>query len=150
MTQISWPVGNVDDFGMCWALLQYIVSPQCYSRMVSIGILIIIDTSALVFISPRHEDIITYCPSNIRIKDLSSSNKVAGEGPIQCTIRWHDGQLTTFKLPGYHTPKAEVSLLSPQVLLGHVCGESIQTATGMKICGGELFSMKSSSPPQHY
>ena len=60
-------------------------------------------------------------------------NKVAGEGFIRWSICGNDGQLITLELPGYHIPKAEVRLLSPQVLPGLVGGESAQTATDRKI-----------------
>ena len=82
MTQISWPVGNANDFGMGWALLQSVVSLWCYNEIVYIGIPLVIDTSALVCISPHRKDFITYCPGKIKIKDLPSSNKVDGEGLI--------------------------------------------------------------------
>ena len=86
--------------------------------MVSIGIPHAIDTVALVCISPRCEDFITYRPSNIKIKDLSSLSKVAGEGLIWWENSRHDGQFTTLKFPSYPIPQVEVCLLSPQVLIG--------------------------------
>ncbi len=41
------------------------------------------DTGALVWISPHKEDFATYVSGNMKIKDLSSTNKVAGKGIIK-------------------------------------------------------------------
>ena len=44
------------------------------------------------------------------------------------------GDLTTIEVPCYHIPKAEVRLLSPQVLLGQAGGELIQTSADVCLC----------------
>ncbi len=53
----------------------------------------------------------------MKIKDLSSSNIVAGEGLLQWNIADVAGRTITLELPGYHVPGAEVRLLGPQVLI---------------------------------
>ena len=98
------------------------------------GIPLIVDTGASVCISPRREDFISYSPSSIFIWDLSSSNKVAGEGMVRWSVRDVKGDLTTIEVPCYHIPKAEVRLLSPQVLLGLAGGELIQTSADVRLC----------------
>jgi hypothetical protein len=52
--------------------------PQCFIGEIASNT-VIIDSGASVCISPHHTNVITYNPSNMKIKDLSSSNKVAGE-----------------------------------------------------------------------
>ena len=69
MTQISWPVENANEFGMCQTLLQLVVSPQSYNGVVSIDIPLVVDTGTLVCISPQREDFTAYNPSNIKIKE---------------------------------------------------------------------------------
>ena len=76
-------VGTTQDFGICHAVLNSVVSPQCYNSLASIGILLIVNMGALVCISSCQEDFIIYRPSQIKNKDLSSSNTVAGEGLIR-------------------------------------------------------------------
>ena len=94
---------------------------------------LIVDTGASICISPCHSDFTTYQPSKLKIWDLSSSNKVLGEGTICLSIKDHNGQTTTLELPGYHIPTAKVCLLSPQVLLQISGGTSIQTTTDMRL-----------------
>ncbi len=55
--------------------------PFCFSSRANEGN-IIIDSGASVCISPHRSDFITYNKSKMKIKDLSSSNQVAGEGII--------------------------------------------------------------------
>jgi hypothetical protein len=69
----------------------------------------------------------------MKIKDLSSSNKVAGEGIIQWSINDHCGESVMVELLGYHIPKAEVRLLSPQVLLRTIGGQALQTTINIEI-----------------
>ncbi len=69
----------------------------------------------------------------MKIKDPSSSNKVAGKGRIQWSIKDHRGELVTVELLGYHIPKAEVRLLSPQVLPRTIGGQALQTTTNIEI-----------------
>ncbi len=67
------------------------------------------------------------------IRDLSSSNSVAGEGIIRWSMQDEHGDLVHIELLGYHIPTAEVRLLSPQVLLKTIGGQSKQTVLGIKV-----------------
>ena len=58
----------------------------------------------------------------MKIKDLSSSNSVAGEGILRWTMQDMHGETVHVELLGYHIPTAEVRLLSPQVLLKTIGG----------------------------
>jgi hypothetical protein len=60
--------------------------PQCFIREMASNT-VIIDSGASICISLRCTNFITEGPSNMKIKDLSSSNKVAGEGLIQWISR---------------------------------------------------------------
>jgi hypothetical protein len=53
----------------------------------------------------------------MKIKDLSSSNTVAGEGLMCWKVEDLAGRVVNLDLPGYHIPGVEVCLLSPQVIL---------------------------------
>jgi hypothetical protein len=86
-----------------------------------------INSGASICISPHHANFITCGPSNMNIKDLSSSNKVAGEGLIQWRFQDTSGNTVALDLPGYHIEGAGVHLLSPQVLLGTFGERLIQT-----------------------
>ena len=89
---------------------------------------LIIDTGASVCITPLKSDFQTYHPSTMKIKDLSSSNTVAGEGILCWTVVDVNGNHVTLTLPGYHIPTAEVRLLSPQLLLEQNGGYTHQTS----------------------
>ncbi len=69
----------------------------------------------------------------MRIKDLSSLNKVAGEGQINWHVVNNEGKQVTITVPGFHIPTAEVRLLSPQLLLNQASGFSHQTSTKIHI-----------------
>jgi hypothetical protein len=69
----------------------------------------------------------------MKIKDLSSSNQVAGEGILCWLIQDTHGASVIIELMGYHIPNAEVRLLSPQVLLNTIGGKAIQTVQGIDI-----------------
>jgi hypothetical protein len=56
---------------------------------------VIIDTGALVCISPHRSDFVTYASSKMKIKDLSSSNQVAGEGLIRWSLHDATGTVVT-------------------------------------------------------
>ncbi|KAL7468693.1 hypothetical protein ACHAXS_008919 [Conticribra weissflogii] len=88
---------------------------------------LIIDTGASVCISPHRDDFVTYGPSKVRIKALSNTNLVEGEGLVQWKVLGQDGDIITLELPGYHIPSASVRLLSPQVVLQNLGGTAIQT-----------------------
>jgi hypothetical protein len=99
---------------------------QCLSNR-AINLSLVIDSRASVCISPHKGDFILYGKSNMKIKDLSSSNNVAGEGIICWNLKDVHGSIIQVKLKGYHMPNAEVRLLSPQVLIKTVGGRSLQT-----------------------
>jgi hypothetical protein len=69
----------------------------------------------------------------MKIRYLSSSNSVAGEGIIRWSMQDEHGDLVNIELLGYHFPNADVRLLSPQVLLTTVGGFSTQTVHGVKV-----------------
>lgn len=96
---------------------------RCLTGALRGDVPLIVDTGASVCITPCREDFVTYQPSKIKIRDLSSSNKVAGEGMVRWVVKDEQGELVTLEIPGYHIPNAEVRLLSPQVLLGLVDGD---------------------------
>ena len=97
----------------------------------------IVDSGASVCISLCRGDFITYRQSKAKIRDLSKSNSVAGEGLIRWTMQDADGQSTTMELPGYHIPKAEVRLLSQQVVYKLVGGQGRQTSSEYQLCLGD-------------
>ena len=74
-------------------------------------------------ITPRRNDFTVYRTSKVKIKDLSKSNTVTGEGFMRWKVRNTSGKIVNLDLPGYHIPMAEVRLLSPQVLLS-TCGKN--------------------------
>jgi hypothetical protein len=53
--------------------------PHCYLNEI-LNAILIVDTGGSVCITPHHSDFITYQPSSMKIKDLSSTNIVKGEG----------------------------------------------------------------------
>jgi hypothetical protein len=63
----------------------------------------------------------------MKIKDLSSSNHVAGEGIIRWSMHDALGTPNQIEILGYHLPKADVRLLSPQVLITIIGGRLLQT-----------------------
>ncbi len=86
---------------------------------------------ASVCITPHRSDFITYQPSSIKIKDLSSTNRVKGEGKLRWKVEDSKGNIVALDLQGYHVKSAEVKLLSPQVLLATYGGETHQTTQSM-------------------
>ena len=116
-------------------------SPRCLSGSI-IHSNIIIDTGASVCISPHRSDFLTYHSSQMRIKDLSSSNKVQGEGIIRWKMQDANGHPVDIELLGYHIPSADVRLLSPQVLFDTFGGQGIMTGSGIDfvLSDGNRFS----------
>ncbi len=102
--------------------------PSCYQNTMDHESLLIIDPGASVCITPHRSDFIMYKTSNMKIKDLSSSNKVAGEGLLRWKLEDRAGRVVNLDLSGYHIPGAEVCLLSPQVILLVFGGHTTQTA----------------------
>ena len=134
--QVSWPIGRALDLNVWRTLLLSIERPAVYGGLSQTTVPLIVNTGASVCISPRQEDFITYAPSTVRIRDLSSSNKVSGEGMVRWSVWDKNGNLTTIEVPCYHIPTAEVRLLSPQVLLGLAGGTSVQTSADLRLCLG--------------
>ena len=98
--QTSWPIGKALDhavfrkllvpgptflnslrrsYNRCLLLFDH---NRCFTGQLNNNAPLIVDTGALVCNSPRKEDFVTYQPSKMKTKDLSSSNKVAGEGML--------------------------------------------------------------------
>jgi hypothetical protein len=75
-----------------------------------------------------------YKMSKMKIKDLSLSNTVVGEGLMRWKVEDLAGRVVILELPGYHIPEAEVHLLSPQVLLSIFGGHTTQTAQKVEVC----------------
>jgi hypothetical protein len=84
----------------------------------------------------------------MKIKDLSSSNQVAGEGILRWLIQDTHGASVIIELMGYHIPNAEVCLLSPQVLLNTIGGKAIQTVQGIDIILDNGFNVNAKFCPQ--
>ena len=74
------------------ALISSLEYPTCFSSS-SVEQEIIIDTGASVWIGPHKEDFTTYVSSNMKIKVLSSTNTVAGEGIIRWDLQDEKGYL---------------------------------------------------------
>lgn len=66
-------------------------------------------------------------------KDLSSTNKVAGEEMIKWDLQDANGYTVTVEAYGYHIPAAKVRLLSPQVLIKKDGGQATISAGGIHI-----------------
>ena len=101
------------------------VEPFCLTTNDLFG-MVIIDTGASVCISPHKSDFVTYSKSDMKIKDLTTINRVAGEGLIRWTIENELGETTHVEVPGYHMKSATVRLLSPQVIFHHLGGSGFQ------------------------
>ena len=131
LKQVSLPIGHAQDHEV-WRTLISTLSDgrmRCFAGYEATETPLIWDTGASVCISPHREDFISYKKSTTRIKDLLSSNKVAGEGMVRWTVHDKDDGLVNLELPGYHIPKAEIRLLSPQVLLTLAGGDSFQNSS---------------------
>ncbi len=128
-------------------LISSIDSPHCFSNT-AISSSVIIDSGASVCISLHRSDFVTYNKSNMKIKDLLSSNQVAGEGILCWSIQDTHGASVVIELMGYHIPNAEVRLLSPQVLLNTIGGKAIQTVQGIDIILDNGFNVYAKFCPQ--
>ena len=104
--------------------------PLCFSTS-KMDSEVIVDTGASVWISPNRTDFTTYAPSIMKIKDLSSTNTVAGEGLIRWDLQDESGYTVTVQAFGYHIPAAKVRLLSPQVLIQQDGGRATKTKKGI-------------------
>ncbi len=106
--------------------------PHCFSSS-TVASEVIVDTGAPVWISPHKKDFATYVSSSMKIKDLSSTNKVAGKGIIKWDLQDENGYTVTVEAYGYHIPTAKVRLLSPQVLIKKDGGQATISARGIHI-----------------
>jgi hypothetical protein len=61
----------------------------------------------------------------MKIKSLSSFNHVAGKGIVCWSVKDANDSPIQVKLMGYHMPKADARLLSPQVLIKTGGGQSL-------------------------
>ena len=87
--------------------------------------------------------------SKAKVKDLSKSNAVAGEGMIRWSVYDVDGKLVHLELPGYHISAAEVRLLSPHVLLELTGdGKYVQTKRGLALKLGNGVQISASYCPR--
>ncbi len=84
---------------------------RCFRSIVNNNSLLIIDSGASVCITPHQSIFVTHKTSKMKIKDLSSSNTVAGEGLMRWKVKDLAGRVVNLELPGYHIPGAEVCLL---------------------------------------
>jgi hypothetical protein len=100
--------------------------PHCYLNELLIAVLIV-DMGASVCITPHHSDVVTYESSSMKVKDLSSTNRVKDEGILWWKVEDSNENIVALDLQGYHFESAEVRLLSPQVLLVTYIGEMHQT-----------------------
>jgi hypothetical protein len=87
---------------------------------------LIVNSGASCCISPCRHDFESYSPSSARIKDLSGTNTVAGEGILRWRVLDGHGWEHTITIKGYHIPKASVCLLSPQALYKSIGGHGEQ------------------------
>jgi hypothetical protein len=90
---------------------------------------LIVDSGASVCITPCKSDFIpnTYRESNMKVRDLSGENAVAGEGLVRWAVLDSSGNTRVIEIAGIHIPTAGVRLLSPQVLRHtHGIGGSIE------------------------
>ncbi len=128
-------------------LLSSINSPKCRSN-ITVRSSVIVDSGASVCITPHKSDFISYQDSNMKIKDLSSSNLVSGEGILRWPFQGTNGKTISIKVVGYHIPTAKVKLLSPQVLLQTVGGHAFQTVQGIDFTLDNGFQMVAKFCPQ--
>ena len=100
--------------------------PCCLSSKI-VRFNFIIDAGASACILPHQSDFAMYGSTTMKIKDISSSNQVAVEGLIHWSRHDATGTVVTIELMGYHIPKADVCLLSPQVLIWTFGGHALLT-----------------------
>jgi hypothetical protein len=114
---------------------------------------LIVDWGASCCISPHREDFISYSDSKVKVKDLSGSNKVAGEGMIKWKVLDKDGLEVELELKAYHMPNASVRLLSPQAMIKSIEGtkgfQDVLKYT-LKIPGGITLEAPLEEPTCHY
>jgi hypothetical protein len=78
-------------------MVSTIDAPFCFSRKIG-NSNVIIDTGASVCILPHQSDFVTYASSKMKIKDLSSSNRVTGERIIYWSLHDANGTVITIEL----------------------------------------------------
>ena len=133
--RVSLPLGEAQEHDGLRTLLEPRGLPAYLGSTMNIPL--IIDTGASICVSPCREDFISYKKSKVKIKALSSSSTVAGEGLIRWNVYDRDGNITTIEIKGYHIPSAEVRLLSPQALLTQVDGRGYISPKSVLLVLGE-------------
>ena len=108
-------------------------NPSCFTTPADVNTILIIDTGAPVCVTPHRHEFVTYHLSSMKIKDLSHSNSVAGEGYVSWTITDSNETAVLVRLPACHIPGINVRLLSPQILLRHFGGTLTQTTNAVSI-----------------
>ncbi len=88
-------------------LISTIDTPHCLSSKFTEST-VIINTSASICISSHQTDFVTYGNSAMKVKDLSSSNRVVGEGLIRWSRCDATGAVVEIELMGYLIPTADV------------------------------------------
>jgi hypothetical protein len=122
-------------------IVSTIDAPFCLlSKIVASNV--IIDTGASFCISPHQSEFVTYASSKIKLKNLTSSIQVAGEGLIRWSLHDANGIVVTIELMGYHIPTTDVHLLSTQVLIWTLGDHALLNNQGMDISldNGMVFS----------
>jgi hypothetical protein len=66
--------------------------PHCYLNEI-LNPILIVDTGASVCITSHHSDFITYQPSSMKMKYLSSTNRVKGEGILRWKVEDSKGNI---------------------------------------------------------
>ena len=112
-------------------------TPTCYNTTAECDTIIIVDSGASVCVTPHHSDFVTYQRSSMKLKDLSHTNVVDGEGYIQWKLTTDSDKVVNVRLPAVHISHAKVRLLSPQVLLKHFKGQSLLTSDEVVITLGD-------------
>lgn len=117
--------------------LTTVCDAHCITSEHSSGTALIIDTGVSVCVTPHCDDFVSYHPSRLRITDLSSSNRVAGEGLVSWTITDVNNLPITVQLPCCHIEGVKVRLLSPQILLKTFGGGALQTVEDLTVTLGD-------------
>ena len=112
-------------------------TPTCFNTGADCDIITIVDSGASVCVTPHRSDFVTYQSSSMKLKDLSHTNSVDGEGYVQWKLTTESGKIVNVRLPAVHISHAKVRLLSPQVLLTHFKGHLFQTSEDVTITLGD-------------
>ncbi|KAL7461644.1 LOW QUALITY PROTEIN: hypothetical protein ACHAXS_003697 [Conticribra weissflogii] len=72
----------------------------------------------MLCITPYKDDFISYGPSKVKVRDLSKTNHVVGEGLVSWSFLTPGGKTVQLQVLAYHIPNAEVRL--PSSRFGHL------------------------------